>query len=261
MWCWRRMEKISWTDCVRNEEVLHTVKEERNIPHTINRRKSNWIGHILRRNCILKHFIEGSMEEGTEAAGRQETGCKQSLDDLKKTRGYSKLKQEALDHNVWRTRFGRGCGFVVRHTAECWWSSWHFLLKNSPKCHAVLLRINSTWELGGGSEMRSKTIVHSIGSSTVWKHCLLTSDTSACSTRSVAKLPCPYLRVMPEDTMKWRHSSLHSFIIQALDGSTRSVSRTGRFIPVKGDSFTYCQEYGWKCLDVKWTGIPLSSKN
>jgi hypothetical protein len=41
MWCWRRMEKISWTDRVRNEEVLHTVKEERNIVHTIKRRKAN----------------------------------------------------------------------------------------------------------------------------------------------------------------------------------------------------------------------------
>jgi hypothetical protein len=39
MWCWRRMEKISWTDRVRNEEVLHRVKEERNIVHTIKRRK------------------------------------------------------------------------------------------------------------------------------------------------------------------------------------------------------------------------------
>jgi hypothetical protein len=113
------MEKISWTDHVRNEEVLHRVSEQRNILHEIRKRKANWIGHILRRNCILKHFIEGNMEEGIEAAGRQERGCKQPLDDLKKTRGYSKLKQEALDHNVWRTRFGRGCGFVVRQTAEC----------------------------------------------------------------------------------------------------------------------------------------------
>jgi hypothetical protein len=51
------MEKISWTDRVRNEEVLHRVKE-RNILHTIKRRKANWIGHILRRNCLLKHVIE-----------------------------------------------------------------------------------------------------------------------------------------------------------------------------------------------------------
>jgi hypothetical protein len=39
MWCWRRMEKISWTDRVRNEEVLHRVEEERNILHTIKVRK------------------------------------------------------------------------------------------------------------------------------------------------------------------------------------------------------------------------------
>jgi hypothetical protein len=57
MWCWRRMEKISWTGRVRNEEVLHRVKEERNILHTIKRRKANSIGHILRRNCLLKHVI------------------------------------------------------------------------------------------------------------------------------------------------------------------------------------------------------------
>jgi hypothetical protein len=61
MWCWKRMEKISWTDRVRNEEVLHTVKEERNIVHTI-KRKANWIGHILRRNCLLKQVIEGKLE-------------------------------------------------------------------------------------------------------------------------------------------------------------------------------------------------------
>jgi hypothetical protein len=42
MWCWRRMEKISWSDCVRNEEVLQRVKEERNILHTMKRRKPNW---------------------------------------------------------------------------------------------------------------------------------------------------------------------------------------------------------------------------
>jgi hypothetical protein len=54
------MEKISWTDRVRNEEVLNRVKEERNILHAIKRRKVNWIGHILRRNCLLKHVSEGN---------------------------------------------------------------------------------------------------------------------------------------------------------------------------------------------------------
>jgi hypothetical protein len=56
------MEKISLTDCVRNEVLLHKVKKERNILHTIKRRKARWIGHILRRNCLLKHVIEGKLE-------------------------------------------------------------------------------------------------------------------------------------------------------------------------------------------------------
>jgi hypothetical protein len=42
-----KVGKIIWSDHVRNEVVLHTVKEERNILHTVERRKSNWIGNIL----------------------------------------------------------------------------------------------------------------------------------------------------------------------------------------------------------------------
>jgi hypothetical protein len=57
VWCWRRSEKISWTDRLRSEEVLHRVKEERNILHTTIRGNANWIGHILRTNCLLKHVI------------------------------------------------------------------------------------------------------------------------------------------------------------------------------------------------------------
>jgi hypothetical protein len=62
MWCWRKMKKISWSDHVRNEEVLHRVKEERNVLHITKTRKANWIGHILRRNCLLKHVIEEKLE-------------------------------------------------------------------------------------------------------------------------------------------------------------------------------------------------------
>ena len=53
MWCWRRMEKISWIDHVRNVEGLHTVKEEKNILPTIKIRKANWNGDIFLRNCLL----------------------------------------------------------------------------------------------------------------------------------------------------------------------------------------------------------------
>jgi hypothetical protein len=48
MWYWRRMEKISWTDHVRNEDVLLGVKDQRNILHEIRKWKANWISHILR---------------------------------------------------------------------------------------------------------------------------------------------------------------------------------------------------------------------
>jgi hypothetical protein len=61
IWCWR-----SWTDYVGNEEVLglHRAKEERNILHTIKIRKAEWIGHIFRGNCVLKHIIEGKIGGG-----------------------------------------------------------------------------------------------------------------------------------------------------------------------------------------------------
>ena len=58
------MEKISWTDHVRNEGVLLRVKEQRNILHEISKQKANWIGHILRRNCILQQVIEGKIKRG-----------------------------------------------------------------------------------------------------------------------------------------------------------------------------------------------------
>jgi hypothetical protein len=58
------MEKINLTDHVRNEEVLLRGKEERNILHEISKRKTNWIGHILRRNCLLHQLVEGKIKGG-----------------------------------------------------------------------------------------------------------------------------------------------------------------------------------------------------
>jgi hypothetical protein len=64
MWCWRRVENIGWTDRVRNGEVLLRVKEQRNILHEISKRKANWIGHILCRNCLLQRVVEGKIKGG-----------------------------------------------------------------------------------------------------------------------------------------------------------------------------------------------------
>jgi len=118
IWCWRRMEKISWTVHVRNEEVLLRVKEQRNILHEIRKRKANWIGHILSRNCLLQQVIEGKIQGGTEVTGRQGRRRRKLLDDLKERREYSHLKEEALDRTMWIARFGRGFGPVVRQTAK-----------------------------------------------------------------------------------------------------------------------------------------------
>jgi len=113
------MEKISWTDRVRNEEVLLRVKKQRNILHEISKRKANWIGHILRRNCLLQQVIEGKIKGGIEVTGRRGRRRRKLLDDLKDRRGCSHLKEEALDRTVWRAGFGRGFGPVVRQNTEC----------------------------------------------------------------------------------------------------------------------------------------------
>jgi hypothetical protein len=74
--------EISWTNRGRNGEVLHRVKEERNIVHTIKRRKVNWTGH-----CFLKHVIEGKIEGKIEMTGRGVRRRKMPLHDLKEKRG------------------------------------------------------------------------------------------------------------------------------------------------------------------------------
>jgi hypothetical protein len=118
MCCWRRMEKISWTDRVRNEGVLREVKEERNILHKIKGRKANWIGPLLRRDCLPKQVIEGKVQGKTEVTGRRRRRRKHVLDDLKQKRRYWKLNEEALDSTLCRIRFGSGYGSVVRQTTK-----------------------------------------------------------------------------------------------------------------------------------------------
>jgi hypothetical protein len=70
--------------------------EQRNIQHEIRKQKANWIGYILRRNCLLKQVIEGKIKGEIEVIRRR----KKLLDDLKDRRGYSHLKEEALDRTI-----------------------------------------------------------------------------------------------------------------------------------------------------------------
>jgi hypothetical protein len=60
------MDKISWTDHARNEEVLLRVKEQWNILHEISKGKANLFGYILRRICLPQQVIEGKIKGGIE---------------------------------------------------------------------------------------------------------------------------------------------------------------------------------------------------
>jgi hypothetical protein len=82
------------------------------------KRKANCIGHTLRRNCVLKQFIERKIKGQIEVTRTRGRRRKNLLDELKDRRGYSHLKGEALDSTMWRNRFGRGFGPVVRQITE-----------------------------------------------------------------------------------------------------------------------------------------------
>ena len=112
------MNILKGTDPVRNVQVLLVVNEQRNITHEIRKRKANWIGHILRRNCRLQRVIEGKIKEGIEVTGRRGRSRRKLLGDLKERIGYCHLKEEALDRTVWRNNFGGSFGPVVRQNTE-----------------------------------------------------------------------------------------------------------------------------------------------
>jgi hypothetical protein len=105
---------------VKNAEILRRVKEERNILYTIKSRKANWIGDILRRNCHLKHVIEGK----TDMKGWRRRRLKQPLDDFKEKKTYSKLKEKALDctveNSLWkRLRTCRKTDYRMKRLRTC----------------------------------------------------------------------------------------------------------------------------------------------
>jgi hypothetical protein len=92
---------------VRNEEVLLRIKEQRNILHEINKRKGNWIGHILRTNCLLQQVIKETLKEGIEVTGRRGRKRRKLLDDVKERRGSSHLgggssRSHYVESSLWK---------------------------------------------------------------------------------------------------------------------------------------------------------------
>jgi hypothetical protein len=112
------MEKIRWTEHVRDEEVILRVKGQRNILHEISKRKANWIGHILRRNYLLHQVIKGKINGAIEVTGRRRRRRRKLPDDLKERTGYSHQNEKALDRTTWTALFGRGFGTVVRQATK-----------------------------------------------------------------------------------------------------------------------------------------------
>jgi len=98
MWIWRRMEKISWTEKITNEEVLRRVGVERQLLNMLRNRKKSWIGHTLRHDGLLKEVIEGRME-GKRGRGRPRLGM---LDDMI-THSYADMKRKTEDRESWKS--------------------------------------------------------------------------------------------------------------------------------------------------------------
>jgi len=98
MWMWRRVEKISWTERVTNEEVLRRVGEKRTMVDTVWKRKARWIGHILRSDGMLRTALEGRME-GKRSRGRRRM---MMLDDVLRKKPYHSVKRLTQDRDTWR---------------------------------------------------------------------------------------------------------------------------------------------------------------
>ena len=69
-------------------------------------------------DCLLKQVIEGKIKGEMEVTRRRGRRRKKLLDDLNDRREYCHLKEEALDRTMWRNRFGRAFGPVVRQITE-----------------------------------------------------------------------------------------------------------------------------------------------
>ena len=104
MWIWRRMERISWEDKKKNEEVLAAIGEEISLVEAVVKCKKNWIGHIVRGEGLLKLALEGRME-GKRQRGRPRLGM---INDLKEG-SYESMKRRAEDRERWRVWLPRTC--------------------------------------------------------------------------------------------------------------------------------------------------------
>jgi hypothetical protein len=109
------------------------------------------IGHILCRNCLLRQVIEGKIKGGIEVTGRWGRRHRKLLDDLKERKGYFHLKQEALDHNMWRALDLSWDNQNSDCNASSLWLMFHQIWDNTRNVHQTVCRVNlcklNTWTL------------------------------------------------------------------------------------------------------------------
>ena len=108
------MEKISWTNVLKNEKVIDRESEEINALLTIKKGKSKWVSHNLCRNCLVRHAIEGEIKGWED----EEENLRYYWMTLKETKKYCIWKKNVLDGIMWITRFERGYGSVARQTGH-----------------------------------------------------------------------------------------------------------------------------------------------
>lgn len=101
MWCWRRMEKISWTEKRTNEEVLTLVDEKRSLLRTIENRRGKMMGHLIRHDTFFKTILEGKIE-GKRGRGRPRRNFIEQVKEKVGVVSYQEVKRKAEDRYVWR---------------------------------------------------------------------------------------------------------------------------------------------------------------
>lgn len=101
MWCYRRMQKISWRDHISNEAVLKGVGEIRSLDASIRHRRAQWLGHLIRHENIARTMLEGTIEGENKRGRPRREYLSQILHDMHCT-SYQQMRRLAEDRTTWR---------------------------------------------------------------------------------------------------------------------------------------------------------------
>lgn len=101
MWCWRRMERISWTEKKTNEEVLNIVREKRSLMNIIANRRGKMLGHLLRHDEFIKVILEGKIE-GKRKRGRPRITYMEQIRKTIQATTYREVKDKAECRKSWK---------------------------------------------------------------------------------------------------------------------------------------------------------------